>query len=106
MLQDFKGLNKRKNNSKLCSLINLNKYNKVKNILVIIYFLDFLKRYIKLFLFLDFLLQVKIKTPKFLHELYLNLSLSLCYHINLLIYFLLILKFHHLSDQAQIYLYF
>lgn len=35
MLQDFKGLNKRKNNSKLCSLINLNKYNKVKNILVI-----------------------------------------------------------------------
>ena len=35
MLQDFKGLNKRKNNSKSCSLINLNKYNKVKNILVI-----------------------------------------------------------------------
>jgi hypothetical protein len=35
MLQDFKGLNKRKNNIKLCSLINLNKYNKVKNILVI-----------------------------------------------------------------------
>ena len=75
MLQDFKGLNKRKNNSKLCSLINLNKYNKVKNILVIIYFLDFLKRYIKLLLFLDFLLKVKIKTPKFLHELYLNLLL-------------------------------
>ena len=64
MLQDFKALNKRKNNSKLCSLINLNKYNKVKNILVI-YFLDFLKRYIKLFLFLDFLLQVKKKHLNF-----------------------------------------